>query len=42
MRYAAATLLGELPQQWLFLGGLFRPIPRPIRDLGYCFIARIR
>jgi predicted DCC family thiol-disulfide oxidoreductase YuxK len=39
---AAATLLAELPPQWLFLGGLFRLIPRPIRDLGYRFIARIR
>ena len=39
---AAATLLAELPQQWLLLGGIFRLIPRPIRDLGYRFIARIR
>ena len=39
---AAAALLAELPRQWLFLGGLFRLIPRPIRDLGYRFIARIR
>jgi predicted DCC family thiol-disulfide oxidoreductase YuxK len=29
---AAATLLAELPQQWLFLGGICRlipPLPRP-------------
>jgi predicted DCC family thiol-disulfide oxidoreductase YuxK len=39
---AAAALLAELPHQWLFLGGFFRLIPRPIRDLGYLLIARIR
>ncbi len=39
---AAVALLAELPQQWLFLGALFSLITRPIRDLGYRFIARIR
>jgi predicted DCC family thiol-disulfide oxidoreductase YuxK len=39
---AAAALLAELPQPWSALGALFRLVPRPIRDLGYRFIARIR
>jgi predicted DCC family thiol-disulfide oxidoreductase YuxK len=39
---AGVALLAALPQPWHFFGTLLRVTPRPIRDLGYRFIARIR
>jgi len=39
---AILAMLRELPGPWPSLAALFRLIPRPIRDLGYRFIARIR
>ncbi|HTB98261.1 MAG TPA: DCC1-like thiol-disulfide oxidoreductase family protein [Terracidiphilus sp.] len=39
---AGVALLTALPQPCHFLGTLLRVTPRPIRDLGYRFIARIR
>lgn len=39
---AAVVLLAELPRPWPIVATLFRWIPRPLRDLGYRFIARWR
>jgi predicted DCC family thiol-disulfide oxidoreductase YuxK len=39
---AVAALLAELPQPWPFWSGVLRAIPRPLRDLGYRSIARVR
>ena len=39
---AVVALLGELPRPWPAVGVTLRLIPRPLRDLGYRFIARWR
>ena len=39
---AVAALLQELPQPWPAAGAILKLIPRPLRDLGYKFIARWR
>jgi predicted DCC family thiol-disulfide oxidoreductase YuxK len=36
------AVLGQLPQPWPFFAGVLRLIPRPLRDLGYRVIARLR
>lgn len=38
---AIARIAAELPAPWR-LGAWMRLIPRPVRDLGYRFVARIR
>ena len=39
---AILAMLQELPSPWPAIAALLRLIPRPLRDLGYRFIARIR
>ncbi|MGB6973801.1 MAG: DCC1-like thiol-disulfide oxidoreductase family protein [Terracidiphilus sp.] len=39
---AILALLAELPQPWPAVARGFRLVPRPLRDLVYRFIARIR
>ncbi|MGO9776555.1 MAG: thiol-disulfide oxidoreductase DCC family protein [Terracidiphilus sp.] len=39
---AVLALLGELPQPWPVVGVALGWIPRPVRDLGYRFIAHWR
>jgi len=39
---AIVVLLAELPQPWPAVGAALGWIPRPLRDLGYRFIARWR
>ncbi len=39
---ATITLLAALPAPWPAIAAIFRCIPRPLRDLAYRFIARIR
>lgn len=39
---AVLALLAELPAPWPSLAALFRIVPRPLCDLVYRFIARIR
>ena len=39
---AILAMLVELPSPWPSIATLFRIIPRPLRDLAYRFIARIR
>lgn len=39
---AVLALLAELPQPWPALGGMLRLVPRPLRDLGYRLVARMR
>jgi predicted DCC family thiol-disulfide oxidoreductase YuxK len=39
---AAVGVLLELGGWWRFLGKLLRLVPRPIRDLGYRIVAKIR
>lgn len=39
---AVLELLRALPKPWPSLAAIFRWIPRPLRDLGYRFVARAR
>jgi predicted DCC family thiol-disulfide oxidoreductase YuxK len=39
---AAVALLAALPSPWPVIGKVFGWIPRPLRDLGYRIIARLR
>ena len=39
---ALIHILRSLGGGWRFLGGLIAVVPRPVRDLGYDFVARIR
>jgi len=39
---ALIHILRRLGGGWRFLGGLISAVPRPVRDLGYDFVARIR
>ena len=39
---AAVALLAALPNPWPVIGKVFGWIPRPLRDLGYRIIARLR
>lgn len=39
---AIVRILLQLPQPWKFLGGCLWMVPKPIRDLGYKVIARLR
>ncbi|MGC1462227.1 MAG: DCC1-like thiol-disulfide oxidoreductase family protein [Terracidiphilus sp.] len=39
---AVLTVLRELPRPWPELGMALRWIPRPVRDLGYRVVARLR
>ncbi|HVZ82899.1 MAG TPA: DCC1-like thiol-disulfide oxidoreductase family protein [Terracidiphilus sp.] len=39
---AALTLLRELPQPWPSVAATLRLVPRPLRDLVYRLIARLR
>jgi predicted DCC family thiol-disulfide oxidoreductase YuxK len=39
---AILVLLAELPEPWPFIAGIFRVVPRPLCDLVYHFIGRIR
>jgi predicted DCC family thiol-disulfide oxidoreductase YuxK len=39
---AALAVLRQLPLPWPALGATLRLIPRPLRDLGYRLIARVR
>lgn len=39
---ALAVVLGELPGPWPFLGRLLRLVPRPLRDLVYDAVAKVR
>lgn len=39
---AVIAMLYELPQPWLFWGGLLQLVPRSLRDWGYGLIARWR
>ncbi len=37
-----AAMLHELPKPWPAFGAALMLIPRPLRDLGYRFVARVR
>lgn len=39
---ALVHILGRLGGGWRFAGRLLARVPRPLRDLGYDFVARIR
>lgn len=39
---ALVAILGELPGPWPFLGRCLRLVPRPLRDLVYDAVAKIR
>jgi len=39
---AALAMLSELPRPWPTIAASLRLIPRPVRDLGYRLIARLR
>ncbi|HZB88569.1 MAG TPA: DCC1-like thiol-disulfide oxidoreductase family protein, partial [Terracidiphilus sp.] len=39
---AAIAMLATLPAPWTAVATMLRIIPRPLRDLGYRFIARFR
>ena len=39
---ALAVVLGELPGPWPLLGRLLRLVPRPLRDLVYDAVAKVR
>jgi predicted DCC family thiol-disulfide oxidoreductase YuxK len=39
---AAVGVLLELGGWWRFLGNVLRLVPRPIRDLGYGIVAKVR
>lgn len=39
---AALAMLRELPRPWPAIAAALRLIPRPVRDLGYRLVARLR
>jgi len=39
---AVAALLAEFPGAWPAVGVVLRAVPRPLRDLGYRWVARVR
>jgi len=39
---AVVRALALLPRPWPWIGGAMRIVPRPIRDLGYRAVARVR
>lgn len=39
---AVVALLTELPRPWPFWAGILHALPRPLRDLGYRLLARVR
>lgn len=39
---ALAVVLGELPGLWPLLGRLLRRVPRPLRDMVYDAVAKVR